>query len=309
MTKTQNKNDNSETLQKVPITDIIRSRLQELQKKYNCNGKQMARIMEIPYDAYRGIIRVGGTKYLKRERIQKLSQYFKCTQDYITGDSQYPHLDKDGREITHPISFSDDKYAHTKLLEKVTTYLSDNHVFLRNLYLLLYELSPDTSQTLITSINTIIELIRINSLMMRRDNLTEENLDLIYECLKCDSQQLTSATIALANADKAFDNKDFKAALSGYLQIIYHTSIDAKPVVEKAVQKVQALHLEMQDFPLNLLELIWEFKNLEEINYEKNTDKANNIIIEYMRQNDIPLIDRNSYFDFDNPTKTYVTSE
>lgn len=287
----------SECNGKIENKEITRERIRFLQKQHNLTDAQAANQLNLSTDIYKNI-KNGKNKEIDPSIIKKMSQFYKCTEDYIIGDSNDETLNKNGEKIIYPIS----THESVKMIKEITDFLNktENFTTLRSVHLLLVKLPPILRSNVLDALNSLSQAIHMTTLLDRKDSLSKEKFNYILENLLNDNIELTMMTLNLAKADNYLnksnsDNKSIKKALHIYLEIIYYASPQSAPAAKKAITKITYFKNTWKYFPLELYPLINLLSKMQKDNFFNYPPKAETIISNYLSSQKINLKSRKEY--------------
>lgn len=255
-------------------TQEITDRLKKLQDEHGYSDAVIARKIGMSLTTYKNYIRnTGGVKTIRFDIIQRLSQVYDCSTDYIICKSDDPKLSSTGQLIIHPISFD----AKDKLISSVVNYLDQDMQTLRSLHFLFCKLPTWYSANIISGINSFMNVLKQNSFWEYSDKFTKENFDWILNNLSTYDDLYSTTLMQLDLADTQFRNHCFYKSLQLYAEIIYLTiteSTNLKPLALKAMDKISTLRTEWLKFPESLIPVVDDFPQIKEngfINIERST--------------------------------------
>ena len=254
---------------RVKRTKEITDRLKKLQDEHGYSNAVIARKIGMNLTTYKNYIRnTGGVKTISFDIIQRLSQVYDCSTDYIICKSEDPKLSSTGKLIIHPISFAD----KDKMISSVVDYLNQDMQTLRSLHFLFCKLPTWYSANIISGINSFMNVLKQNSFWEYSDTFTKENFDWILNNLSNYDNLYSTTLMKLVHADTLFRNQRFYNSLQLYVEIIYLTitkSINLKPIAIKAMDKISTLRTEWLKFPESLIPVVDDFPKIVENGFLK----------------------------------------
>lgn len=236
-----------------PLNLERKKRIKDLQNKKKYTNIQIAELLSIPETTYKNLIRSDGNKNITHEILQRLSDTYECTIDYLLCTSDDPSLDKNGIQKQKPISFKerDDK------LTEVMTFLRDNYETLNNFHFLLYKLPHQNRVDFLSTFNFYANNLRKYSVYGRSDGLSSEQLNFIEGVIEKDDPEYTKAMIHYTAATRFVQRKQYAKALPIYVKILLDAATqnhNLYPLAKKSLDHISSLK-DWYKFPQQLFQI------------------------------------------------------
>lgn len=277
-------------MEKIVLTEDIRKRIKHMQKEMDLRNKEVASYLDISEDKYKNIIG-DKNKKMESEYLPKLAELFKCTEDYLIGESNSPSYNRQGRKITYPINFD----IAQKQVEDVSRYFKNDYDTLNSIHLILCRIPANIRKDILSTFNTICHNIPTTMLLDRRDELNKENLAYIINNINYNNAEFTKMTLKLTEAHSYLGKRRNRKAFNIYLEIIYHASDHSLKVATKAVTQIELLEANWSNFPKELKPLSSTLKTFIRYLYRGLPPETDHMIFKYFESQNIPLQKRAEY--------------
>lgn len=266
------------------LTDKAVTRIRALQNEKKLSNMDVANIARISLNQYKNIIKANHQKSISSQIAELLAKYYKCTIDYLIGDSDEPYLDKEGHEHRPAISF-----FHDEIRYKIDDYIQneDNSEFTRNLYFLLYQLRHEDRTNYIASFNSTMNMLRMSTPISNPDFISSATFDHLRNCLLPYDNTYKDKLEELVAANKVCDSgtNNIKASVL-YLNILLSTTFQTKDISIDAASKLLNLYDRWKSMPKKY-ETICEMLR-SELSQNQNTlflsNELKNLINEYINE-------------------------
>lgn len=274
----------------INVNETMIERIKKMQKEKNLTNKEVAGSVNISLDKYKNI-RSGKNDTIENKLLHDLASVFGCTRDYLACESDIKTYDKEGRNITFPITFDD----FNPKLDDISKYLRTDYQTLNSIHLILCRIPASIRNDILKSLNALCKKIPITMLIDRKDELSKEKLAFVLDNLTADNPEYTKMTIKLTEADIHLSKKRNRKALNTYLEIIYHASLYSRKVVIKAIDNVKLLQDGWSSFPNELKPLSNYYETISSSFSCDLPTNAEQIIFSYLEAQKIQLMRRSEY--------------
>ncbi len=252
-------------MKKLELTNEIRKRLKDEQKKANLSNNRVAAILGISETTYKNIIRLsGGNKFIKDELIVELAQHYGCSSDYLRCVSNDPNTDKNGRMIRNAINFK----MRDKKTEELFNFFKENPEIFNRVHFLFCELTDPPKKEIINAIKSISYSLQSYFVFSCLANLEDKNFNIFLNDLFLTDSIYTASARSLMIANYLYANKNYQFALPEYIKIVYNTitlhSLHTKLIANEACKKISEIQENWDEFPQELTSFANELPKLVE---------------------------------------------
>jgi len=272
------------------LTTQIQKRLKKLQKDLGYTSRDITFHIDCTLDAYKNIINESAKskqRNITQKMVQKLSDLYSCSPDYILCSSDDPAKKGDGAPLIHPIVTKD----YNIIKAETFSYLSSPNAYglLKDLHFLLFEFPKDRRNKLIDSFKTIISTLREDTYYGGIDyQISPTSARILKKTFLVDDKAYYEFTIQLSEAKNYQNEHKYKKSFLRYLDILNNGGPYYKDIMSEACDGVLKLKEQWRDFPHlfdEYINYLFDYKSQSFLRIAEEYKEYKELINNYMAEN------------------------